>query len=218
MKKKIMGRVVVTATVILTMVLLAGPDAWANTTVFGGYVAPATASASGDLTVPASSSITCRSTMAASVKFSLGLSKGQYPISAGFVVQCIKGSPIIYVAASAGTASFRFAANGGDVIAVSMSETASATTVTATDTTTTVNETANFTGATSAPSDAVIGASTTTKSLPLCGPVTFSSLQVDGSPLVSSEATSHKLIRAKSHAPGEDPGPLSSGSFTLTQP
>jgi hypothetical protein len=45
--------------------------------------------------------------------------------------------------------------------------------------------------------------------------VVFSSATVDGNPLVASIATSRNLTRG--HPPGVVPGPISSGSFTLTE-
>jgi hypothetical protein len=45
--------------------------------------------------------------------------------------------------------------------------------------------------------------------------VTYSSVTADGTVLDSSVATSRRLTR--SHPPGVGPGPLVSGSFTLTE-
>jgi hypothetical protein len=210
------GRVVVTGVIFVTMALAMSPDAWAKTTTFGGYVATATASASADITVPAASSITCSSTQASMIEFEVALLKGEYPAQAGLVIDCVKGSPITYVIGSVGTASVRFTVNGGDVIAISVSETGTATTLTADDTTTTVNETANFTGATTTPTGVQFGATSTAKTLPRNGPVTFSSVDVDGVQLVAANATERKLVRSKNHPPGIVPGAISSGSFTLS--
>jgi hypothetical protein len=215
MREKIACRVVAGAVVVAATALLATPAAWAGTTNFGGYVASVVASASADVTVPATNTLSCSNPNPSLVDMWVALTKGQYAANGGVNVQCIHGTPIVYVSGSAGTASFRFPVNGGDVIAVSVSETSKGTTVTAADTTSAVNETANSVGASTLPTLVQFGATSVSKILPHFGPVTYSSVTVDGAQLQPSSATLHKLSR--SHPPGVVPGPLSSGSFTLKE-
>jgi len=146
----------------------------------------------------------------------VGLTRGQYAANAGLNVQCLRGTPLLYVSGAAGTLSFRFPVAGGDVITVTASESAAGTTVTADDTTSTVSDTANNVGTTTTNAMVVqFGATSTSKSLPNFGPVTYSSVTVDGATLAAAGATLRNLTR--SHPPGVVPGPLSSGSFTLSE-
>ncbi len=185
MKRKIVGRVLASAMVVSAAGVVVSPGAWATKGIhnFGGYSAPMTASASADITVPASSSISCSSARAAIVDMWVGLTRGQFAANAGLNVQCIHGTPITFVSGAAGTASFRFPVSGGDVIAISASETSTVTSVSADDTTTSVNETANSVGATPTPTIVQFGANSTSKVIPNFGPVTFSSVTVDGAPI-----------------------------------
>jgi hypothetical protein len=214
MKRHILGRVLATVVVVSAVALMAGPDAWAGTSNFAGYTTAVVGAASADVTVPAANSLSCSSSQAGEMEFWVALLKGQYAAEAGVYVQCVKGSPLTYVAGTAGTASFRFPVNGGDAVTLSVSETATATAVTADDTTSTVNEISNFLGATTTPTVVDFGAYSISKKLPIFGPVTYSSAQVDGVPLAAPPATLHKLVR--SHQ-GVHAGTLSSGSFTLTE-
>jgi len=217
MKKKIVCRLLATAVVVSAAGVLAGPTAWATRGIhnFGGYSAPVVANASADITVPAASSISCSAPAASTVDLWVGLTRGQLAANAGVNIQCVHGSPIMFVSGSAGTASFRFPVFGGDVIAVSTSETASGTMATAQDTTTTVNATANSVGATVLPTIVQFGAVSTSKTIPNLGPVTYSSVTVDGTQLSSSAATARNFVRGK--PPDMVPGALSSGTFTLTE-
>jgi hypothetical protein len=218
MNRRIACRVGAMAMVVLATGVVASPGAWATKGIhnFGGYSAPVVGAASADITVPATSSISCSSSKSTIVDMWVALTRGQFVANAGLNVQCVHGTPITFVSGAAGTASFRFPVSGGDVIAISTLESATATSVTANDTTTNVNETANSFGATTTPPTIVqFGATSTSKMLPNFGPVTFSSVTVDGVQLDPSVVTSRKLTR--SHPPGVVPGPLSSGSFTLTE-
>ncbi len=218
MKRLIMGRIVAAVMVVSAGGALVGQSAWATTGIhnFGGYAAPVTASASATITVPAADTVSCSSPRAATVDIWVGLTRGQYAANAGLNVQCLRGTPLLYVSGAAGTLSFRFPVAGGDVIEVTTSESASGTTVTAADTTTSVSDTANSVGTTTTNAMVVqFGATSTSKPIPNFGPVTLSSVTVDGSPLAGSSATARNLTR--SHPPGVVPGPLSSGSFTLTE-
>ena len=218
MKRQIMCRVVAAAVVVSAMGLLASPAAWATSGIhnFGGYSAAVTASASADITVPATSSLSCSSAQGVTVDLWVALTRGEYASNAGLNVQCIHGTPILFVSGAAGTLSFRFPVSGGDVISISVTESGAATTVTADDTTSTVSDSANFVGATTPlPSIVQFGAVSTSKAIPHFGPVTYSSVTADGTVLDSSVATSRRLTR--SHPPGVGPGPLVSGSFTLTE-
>jgi len=217
MSRRLTGRFVVVAVVVSATAVVTSPGAWATKGIhnFGGYSAPVTASASADITVPSASSVSCSSAKSAIVDTWVALTRGQYAANAGLVIKCAVGSPLIYVAGAAGTLSFRFPVNGGDVISIAVSETPTATTVNAVDTTDGVSDAANFIGATTAPTIVQFGATSTTKSFPTFGPETFSSIVVDGTTLSSSSATMRKLTR--SHPPNVVPGPLSSGSFTLSE-
>jgi hypothetical protein len=70
-------------------------------------------------------------------------------------------------------------------------------------------------GATTKPVLVQFGAISTSKTIPNFGPVTYSSVTVDGATLNPSVATTRHLTRG--HPPGVGPSPLSSGSFTLTE-
>lgn len=213
-----MCRVVAATMVVSAGGALVGPSASATTGIhnFGGYAAPVVASASATITVPAANTVSCSSPRASTVDMWVSLTRGQYAANAGLNVQCLRGTPLLYVSGGAGTLSFRFPVSGGDVISVMTSESATGTTVTAVDTTTTVSDTANSVGTTTInPTVVQFGATSTSKALPNFGPVTYSSVTVDGAPLAASSATARNLTR--SHPPGVVPGPLSSGSFTLTE-
>lgn len=213
-----MCRVVAAAVVASAAGALVGPSAFATTGIhnFGGYAAPVVASASATITVPAASTITCSSPRATTVDMWVAITRGQYAANAGLNVQCIKGTPILFVSGAAGTVFFRFPVTGGDVISVSVSESPTATTANAVDTTSSEGDTANSVGTTTTNATVVqFGATSTSKSLPNFGPVTYSSVTVDGAPLAASSATVRNLTR--SHPPGVVPGPLSAGSFTLTE-
>ena len=214
MKRHILGKVLAVVVVVSSMGLVASPDAWAGTTNFAGYTTAVVGAASANVTVPPADSVSCSSSQAGAMEFWVALLKGQYVAQAGVYVQCVKGSPLTYVAGTAGTASFRFPVNGGDVVALSVSETATATAVTADDTTSTVNEISNFLGATTTPTVVDFGAYSISKKLPIFGPVTYSSAQVDGVQLAAPPATLHKLVR--SHQ-GVHAGTLSAGTFTVTE-
>jgi hypothetical protein len=217
MKRKIMCRVVVAAMVVSATGALASPSAWATKGIhnFGGYSAPVIATASADITVPATDTISCSSAKSAIVDTWVALTRGQYAANAGLVVKCAVGSELTYIAGAAGTLSFRFPVNGGDVISIAVSETATATTVTAVDTTTSVSDSANFIGATILPTIVQFGATSTTKTFPSFGSEVFSSAEVDGAPLGTAPTTLRKLTR--SHPPNVVPGPISSGSFSLSE-
>ncbi len=171
--------------------------------------------ASADIAVPAANSISCSSAKTSLVDLWVALTKGQYAANAGLNVECIRGTPITFVSGSAGTASFRFPVSGGDVISISTSETATSTSVTASNKTTNVNESASSLGASTGPTLVQFGAISTAKTIPNFGPVTYSSVTVDGAPLDPSVVTTRHLTRG--HPPGVGPGPISSGSFTLTE-
>jgi hypothetical protein len=217
MKGKMLGRVVSVVVVVAATGLLASPPAWATTGIhnFGGYSAPVIANASADITVPAAGSMSCSSTTTAMVDSWVALTRGQYASNAGIGVKCSRGSSTAFVLGAAGTLSFRFPVNGGDVISVSVSETATATTVTAVDTTTSVSDAAVSVGATILPTIVQFGATSTTRTLPVFGPETYTNVTVDGTQLAPSSATLRKLNR--SHPPNAIPGPLASGSFTLSE-
>jgi hypothetical protein len=217
MKRTIVCRVVITAMVVSATGILAGSPAWASKGIhnFGGYSAVVVGSASADITAPAAGSTSCSSAKSSQVDVWVALTRGQFVANAGVNIQCIHGIAVTFVSGAAGTASFRFPVNGGDAISITTSETATATSVRASDTTTNVNETANSLGSSTAPSLVQFGAISTSKSLPNFGPMTFSSVTVDGTILDPSAATLRKLSR--SHPPGVVPSTLSSGSFTLTE-
>jgi hypothetical protein len=217
MNKKIASRVVAIAVVVSATGVLVSPTAWATKGIhnFGGYSAPVVGAASADITVPAASSISCSSAKTSLVEMWVALTRGAFVANAGLNVQCIHGTPITNVTGAAGTASFRFPVNGGDVISISTSETATSTSVTASDTTTGVNETANSLGSSLAPTVVQFGAISTSKTLPNFGPITYSSVTVDGAQIDPTVSTQRKLTRG--HPPGVIPGALASGSFTLTE-
>ncbi|MGH9017514.1 MAG: hypothetical protein ACRDY1_07175 [Acidimicrobiales bacterium] len=211
------ARVLVAAVIVSAPAIVAGSPAWATKGIhnFGGYSAPVVGSASADITVPAGSSLSCASATSVTVDIWVALTQAQYAANAGLNVQCVRGTPITCVSGAAGTASFRFPVAGGDVISISTSETSTSTTVTATDTTTTVSETATSVGASTGPVLVQFGAISTSKRIPNFGPVTYSSVTVDANPVDPSAVTLRNLTR--SHPPGVRPGPISSGSFTLTE-
>jgi hypothetical protein len=204
--------------VVSAMAVLTGPAAFATKGIhnFGGYAAPVVASASATITVPSATSISCASTKQINVDMWVALTRGQYAANAGLMVKCTAGSALTFISGDAGTVSFRFPVNAGDIVDLSVSESASGTTATATDTTSTVSDTANYVGVTT-PTAMVVqfGATSTTKAIPNFGPVTYNAVTVDGSQIVPSSATQRVLSR--SHPPGAVPGPLSNGSFTLTE-
>ncbi len=212
-----MSRVVAIAMVISAGGVVTSPGAWATLGIhnFGGYSAPVVGTASADITVPAASSLSCSSPKSTTVDIWVALTRGAFVANAGLDIQCVKGAPITYVSAAAGTATFRFPVYGGDVISISTSETAQGTSVTATDTTTSVNATANSVGSPTTPTIVQFGATSTSTSVPNFGPVTYSSVTVDGAQLSPSVVTLRKLSR--SHPPDVIPGPLSGGSFTLAE-
>jgi hypothetical protein len=207
--------VVLTVLVVAAAELLTTTPAWAKDSNFGGYAAPVVATVSADITVPASSSLDCTTPSFAGVDLWVALTRGEYPANGGVNIDCEKGQPIAFASGAAGAGTFRFPVNGGDVISVSASETASQTTVTTTDTTTGVTDTLTYLGASTGPTVAQFGATTTTKTLPIFGDVTYSSCMVDGSTLTASQVTARKLVH--SHQ-GVVPGAFSGGSFTLTEP
>jgi hypothetical protein len=216
--RRIMCRFVATAMVVSATAVLTGPAAFATKGIhnFGGYAAPVVANASATITVPAANSISCSSTKAINVDMWVALTRGQYAANAGLVVKCTGGSALTYISGDAGTVSFRFPVSPGDVVDVSVSESASGTTVSATDTNSTVSDTASYVGVTT-PTTMIVqfGATSTSKAIPNFGPVTYNAMTVDGAPIVASSATQRNLSR--SHPPGAIPGPLSNGSFTLTE-
>ena len=213
-----MCRVVAAAMVVSAVGTVVGPSAWATTGIhnFGGYSAPMVASASATITVPAANTISCSSPKASTIDLWVALTRGQYAANAGLNVQCLRGSPLLYVSGGAGTLSFRFPSSAETSSSISTSESATATTVTAEDMTTTVSDTANFVGTTTTnPTLVQFGGISTSKTIPNFGPVAYSSVTVDGVQLAASSATARNLTR--SHPPGLVPGPLASGSFTLTE-
>jgi hypothetical protein len=213
--KRAAASVVVTIVVLFAAEVITSAPAWAKDSNFGGYAAPVVGSVSADITLPAASTFSCTSPSTDSVDVWASLTRGEYPANAGVIVECVKGAPVTFVAGAAGTGSFRFSVAPGDVVSVSMSETTSGTKVSAIDTTSGVNATLSYLGTSTGPTVAQFGATSTSKVLPHFGTVTYSSCTVDGSPLTSAEATTRKLVR--SHPPVEVPGPISGGSFTLTQ-
>jgi len=218
MNRRILGWAVVAALALTAVGAVVSPSAWASKGIhnFGGYSAPVVAAASATITVPAANTISCSSPKAATIDMWVALTRGQYAANAGFNVQCVHGSPIMFLSGAAGTLSFRFPVFAGDVISVTVSESAAATIVTAQDMTTTVSDSANSLGTTATtPTVVQFGATAISKTLPVFGPVTYSSITVDGAPIDSSTVTSRNLTR--SHPPNVLPGPLSSGSFTLTE-
>jgi hypothetical protein len=207
--------VVVIVVVLLAAEVMTSAPAWAKDSNFGGYSAPVTGSVAADIALPAASTFSCTTPKTVTVDLWASLTRGQYVANAGVNVECVKGVPVTFVSGAAGTGSFRFSVAPGDIVSVSMSETPTGTTVNATDTTSGVNATLNYLGTSTGPTIAQFGATSTSKVLPHFGAVTYSSCTVDGNPLTSSEATLRKLVR--SHPPVEVPGPISGGSFTLTQ-
>jgi hypothetical protein len=217
MKPTTLGKVVAAALVVASTGVLASPTAWgvqANPN-FAGYQESVVANASADITVPATSALGCPTVKELIVTSWVALLKGQYAAYTGLVVKCINGSPIMYVSGVAGTVSFHFPVNGGDVVSLSASETATATTVTAEDTNTTANAAISFAGGTPTPTVVDIGAFSTSTKIPEFGSLTFSSVEVDGTTLPSSATTTHRISRH--HKPVVTAGPVSSGSFTLTE-
>ncbi len=143
-------------------------------------------------------------------------SVAQSPAGAELQIQCLKGSLIEFVSASAGLASFRFPVNAGDSVNLSASQSGGTATASATDTTTATTESASS-AASGTPALEVLGATNGGTTLPVIigGSIGFSAASFDGTTL-SDAAVPINMVRKNTTVLTTSAS--SSGAFTITQP